>query len=71
MQKYLNDLTILDITIVIFHLAICIGIGFYHLKSIKTAHDFCTIKASKILPSIFSMHNICNSNRWWNYYWLY
>ena len=52
MQKYLNDLTILDITIVIFHLAICIGIGFYHLKSIKTAHDFCTIKASKILPSI-------------------
>ena len=52
MQKYLNDLTILDITIVIFHLAICIGIGFYHLKSIKIAHDFCTIKASKILPSI-------------------
>ena len=52
METYLNKLTILDITIVISHLVICLCIGFYHFRRIKTAHAFCTIKASKILPSI-------------------
>lgn len=52
MQTYLNNLTILDIAIVISHLVICIGIGLYHFRGIKTAHAFCTVKASKILPSI-------------------
>ena len=52
MQTYLNNLTILDIAIVISHLVICIGIGLYHFRGIKTAHAFCTVKVSKILPSI-------------------
>ena len=52
MQTYLNNLTVLDIVIVITHLLICICIGFYHLKSIKTDKDFCTVKAGKTLPSI-------------------
>lgn len=52
MQTYLNNLTILDIAIVISHLVICIGIGFYHFRRIKTAHAFYTVKVSKILPSI-------------------
>ena len=52
MQAYLNNLTILDIAIVISHLVICLCIGFYHFRRIKTAHAFCTVKASKILPSI-------------------
>ena len=52
MQTYLNNLTILDIAIVISHLVICTGIGFYHLKSIKTAQDFCTVRGGKTLPAI-------------------
>ena len=52
MQTYLNNITILDIAIVIVHLVICISIGFYHFKNVKTAQDFFTVKASKILPSI-------------------
>ncbi|MFQ3307423.1 MAG: putative membrane protein YwzB, partial [Candidatus Midichloriaceae bacterium] len=52
MQRYLNDLTILDIVIVVSHLLICIGIGFYHLKSIKTDKDFCTMDIGKHFPLI-------------------
>ena len=52
MQTYLNNLTILDIAIVISHLVICIGIGFYHFKNIKTAQDFCTVREGKALPTI-------------------
>ncbi len=52
METYLNKLTILDITIVISHLVICLCIGFYHFRRIKTVHAFCTVKVSKILPSI-------------------
>ena len=52
MQTYLNNLTVLDIAIVAAHLLICICIGFYHLKTIKTDNDFCTLRINKNLPSI-------------------
>jgi Na+/proline symporter/signal transduction histidine kinase len=52
MQTYLNNLTVLDIAIVAAHLLICICIGFYHLKTIKTDNDFCTLRKNKNLPSI-------------------
>jgi uncharacterized membrane protein YwzB len=35
-NMYLNNLAALDIIIVVVYLLICIGIGYYHLKTIKT-----------------------------------
>ena len=51
MQTYLNNLTVLDIAIVAAHLLICICIVFYHLKTIKTDKDFCTLRKNQSPPS--------------------
>ena len=51
-NHYLNNLTIIDISIVFIHFLACIGIGLYHWRKIKTDTDFYSLDFGKSLPTI-------------------
>ncbi len=51
-NRYFNNLTIIDVSIVIIHFFACIMIGFYHWRKIKTDVDFYSLNFGKSLPTI-------------------
>ena len=51
-NRYFNDLTVIDVSIILIHFLICVAIAFYHWRRIKTDTDFYSLNFGKALPTI-------------------